>query len=118
MAAINLVSNQPGAGKTCLAGALAAKACQMGKRVAYYKPFSGTPESDADVGFMAPLLENSGSPQEGVPLPFTEPASFDDLPANLPDVHAGQVETSLANLESAFDLALVEWEAPAVTGRK
>lgn len=113
MVIINLVSNQPGAGKTCLAGALAAKACQMGKRAAYYKPLSVTPEADADVGFLESLLEDSGSPQEGVPPPLSLPSSVDDLPMNLSDVHAGQVETNLARLESTFDLTIVDWVAPA-----
>ena len=113
MAVINLVSNQPGAGKTCLAGALAAKSCQMGRRVAYYKPLSVTPEADADVGFLAPLLEDSGSPQEGVPPPLSLPVSFDDTPARISEVNAVQVETYLARLESTFDLTIVDWEAPA-----
>lgn len=112
MATINLVSNQPGAGKTCLAGALAAKYCRMGKRLAYYKPLSVTPETDADVGFMAPLLEESGSPQEGVPAPLSLNLSSDEMPANLSDVPAAQVEANLAKLESMFDLTIVEWESP------
>lgn len=113
MATINLVSNQPGAGKTCLAGALAAKSCGNGRKVAYYKPLSVTPEADADVGFMARLLEDSGSPQQGVPAPLSQPVSFDDLPTSLSDAHADQVEANLARLESTFDLTIVDWEAPA-----
>ena len=117
MAIINLVSNQPGAGKTCLAGALAVKSSQMGRRVAYYKPLSVTPEADGDVGFLAPLLVESGSPQEGVPPPLSQPVSFDDLPTSLSDAHADQVEANLSSLESTFDLTIVDWEAQATSAK-
>ena len=113
MAIIDLVSNLPGAGKTCLAGALAAKSCQTGKRVAYYKPFSVTPEADAGTSFLAPLLAEMGSPQEGVPSPLALPISPEELPTNLSEAHSAQVESSLVKLETTFDLTIVDWDAPA-----
>lgn len=118
MASLNLISNGPGAGKTCLAGALAVRHSELGKRVAYYKPLSLSPDSDPDVGFLANLLEGLGSPQEGAPPPLTLSNLPDQAPASLDDERAAEIEAAISGLEARFDLVLVDWAAPvAPAGR-
>ena len=114
MATLNIVSTRPGAGKTCLAGALAQQQAAGGRRVAYYKPLSANPASDSDVAFMGGLLENLGSPQDSVPPPFPQPIEARQLPTRLSEARAGELDSAITALESAFDMVLVEWAAPAV----
>ena len=114
MATLNIVSTRPGAGKTSLAGALARREAARGRKVAYYKPLSADPESDTDIAFMAAMLECLGSPQDGVPPPFTQPIELHQLPTRISQARAGQVAEAVAALEATFDTALVEWAAPAV----
>lgn len=44
-----VTSDRPGAGKTSLAGALAAQLCGLGTKVGYIKPVSSIPKGDPDV---------------------------------------------------------------------
>ena len=114
MATLNIVSTRPGAGKTCLAGALARRLANAGKRVAYYKPLSTHPEDDPDLGFVAGMLSSLGTSQEGVPSPFPQPVDASQLPTRLSEARTREVADAVAGLESAFDAVLVEWQAPAV----
>ena len=113
MATLNIVSTRPGAGKTCLAGALAQREAGKGRRVAYYKPLSADPGADPDLAFMAGLLESLGSPQDAVPRPFPQPIDPNQLPSRLSEARVAQVAEAAAALEAAFDTLLVEWGAPA-----
>ena len=114
MAALNIVSTRPGAGKTCLAGALAQREAARGRRVAYYKPLAVDPTADPDLAFMAGMLESLGSPQDTVPPPFDQPIDPHQLPTRLSEARVSQVADAVAALEAAFDTVLVEWDAPAV----
>ena len=113
MATLNIVSTRPGAGKTCLAGALAQREAARGRKVAYYKPLSADPASDPDLAFMAGMLESLGSPQDAVPPPFPQPIDPRQLLTRLSETRAGEVAGAVMAMEAAFDMVLVEWDAPA-----
>ena len=114
MATLNIVSTQPGAGKTGMAGALALHLTTRGRKVAYHKPLSTNPESDPDLAFIGALLEKRGSPQSTVPQPFPQRVDNNNLPTRLSEVRAAEAVDTVKRLESEFDDVLVEWDAPAV----
>ncbi|MDE2778758.1 MAG: AAA family ATPase [Chloroflexota bacterium] len=114
MATLNIVSTRPGAGKTCLAGALARRLAKEGKRVAYYKPLSTNPDNDPDLGFVGGMLNSMGTSQEGAPSPFPQPVDASQLPTRLSEARTREVADAVAGLESAYDTVLVEWQAPAL----
>ena len=114
MATLNIVSTRPKAGKTCLAGALARRLAEAGKKAAYYKPLSASPESDQDLRFISGLLESMDSPQTQVPPPFDQPIDPQHLPTRLSEPRAREVSDTIAALEAQFETVLVEWDAPAV----
>ena len=114
MATLNIVSTRPGAGKTTLAGALARCQAAAGKKVAYYKPLSTSPEADLDLEFMGKLLKSMDSPQDQVPLPFPQPIDRQQLPTRLSDLRTVEVAGIIEELQGTFDTILVEWAAPAV----
>ena len=63
MAVIYLTSDTLGAGKTALASALALSWSSSGKKTAYFKPFSSTPDDDKDTIFVSEqILGGRGSP--------------------------------------------------------
>ncbi len=63
MAVIYLTSDTPGAGKTALASALALSWSSSGKKTAYFKPFSSTPDDDKDTIFVSEqILGGRSSP--------------------------------------------------------
>ena len=78
MAVFYITSDRPGAGKTALAGSLAARLSREGKRVGYVKPFSPNGGEDQDVAFLRQhvLEEDEASPQPG-PVPMPEGADLD-----------------------------------------
>ena len=96
MAVIQIVGNQPGAGKTSLAAALLVTANTAGKQSAYYKPFSNEPDSDPDVAFIAGLLQSLGGP--AVPAPG-EQADSGDL---------GRAQSEVSRLESETGIVVIE----------
>jgi BioD-like phosphotransacetylase family protein len=89
-----------------LIGVLLTNLTQKGKRVAYYRPFSSTPENDPDVNFFAEhLLVGYNSPPS--PRPFTTPPASGagpTLSGQLSQDIRGQVET----LSASTDVVLVE----------
>ncbi len=112
MSVLNVVSNRPGAGKTCLAAALSRLGVAAGKKVACYKPRSANPESDPDLAFLRSLLADAGSPQESVPDPVSSPLAPDNLAAGLTESQVREVAAVIGQLEAEFDRVLVEWETP------
>ena len=114
MATLNIVSTRPGAGKTCLAGALARREAGRGRKVAYFKPLSADPAADPDLAFMAGLLESLGSPQDSVPPPFPQPIDTHQPPIALSETRTAEVANTVKAMEAAFDTVLVEWDAPAL----
>ena len=105
MPVIQVVSNRPGAGKTCLAGALLLRLKAAGRSVAYYKPLSPTPEADPDVAFMRRLLATYADPAPVDPPPALA------LPegAGLSEEQLGAIAGNVAELDGSFDATLVEW---------
>lgn len=114
MAALHIVSNGPGAGKTALAGAIARRHCAGGGKAAYYKPLSANPDGDPDVAYLGRLLQDSGSPKSEAPAPFPQTLNPEGGPAGLSEAQAGAVAETISALEADFDLVLVEWNGLAV----
>lgn len=109
MTVLQIVANRPGAGKTCLAGALLSRLAAAGQSAAWYKPLSPTPENDPDVDFMSELLTPAA-----VPPPLSHPwnpAADADAAALAPEQRA-EIAAVVAGLAAAFDPVLVEWAAP------
>ncbi len=96
MAVLQIVGNQSGAGKTSVAGALLIAAKNAGKQAAYYKPFADGRTIDADVAFMAELLQSIGGP--AVPSPGNK--------SDAGDLSKAQAEIS--RLESEAGIVIVE----------
>ena len=111
MTVLQIVANRPGAGKTCLAGALLSRFAAAGQSAAWYKPLSPTPEKDPDVAFMSQWL-----PPAAVPPPLAQPwdpAADADAAALSPE-RREEIAAVVAGLAAAFDPVLVEWAAPVV----
>jgi len=97
---IQVVCNRPGAGKTCLIGALLSNLTQQGKNAGYYKPFSSSAAPDLDVSFVSQQLLSDSSSQVLTPQP---------LPSNSGISSISQlVLNSIGTLAAATDLTLVE----------
>lgn len=94
MGVIQFMANRPGAGKTCLIGALIFALTPPGKRAGYYKPFSWSPSTDGDGSFVHQRLLAEGSPR--VPPPQLVPATSGVGPA-IPET-----------ISAAADITLVE----------
>lgn len=110
MTVLQIVANRPGAGKTCLAGALLSRLTAAGKSAAWYKPLSPTPENDPDVAFMSQFLAPAAVPPP-LAQPF-DPAADADAAALAPE-RREEIAAVVAGLTDAFDPVLVEWAAPA-----
>ena len=100
MGVLQVVGDGPKTGKTCLISALLLQLTAGDKRPAYYKPFSATPDRDADVAFMATQLQ----PEAAVPSPVARP----DSAAELSDALQKTISQSLANLDATHRPLLVE----------
>jgi BioD-like phosphotransacetylase family protein len=96
--ALLINGNRPGAGKTSLAAALLVHLHRSGRRGAYWKPFSDSPETDTDVGFASDVLsEPLGLPPVPAPSQRTpSPLAGDDL------------RNQLASLQGQADVVLIE----------
>jgi len=105
---LQIVANRPGAGKTCMAGALLSRLTAAGQSAAWYKPLSPTPENDPDVAFMSKWLTPAAVPP---PLPYPFDPAADDAAALSPEQRE-EIAAVVAGLAAAFDPVLVEWAAP------
>ena len=115
MGVVQVISNRPGAGKTSLIGALLHQISRQGRNVAYYKPFSSTPESDPDVAFISRHLLTDGSgPQvpNALPLPQTAEAG-----STLGEPLTRQIHESMTSLAAAADVVLVEGPGLALAAK-
>ena len=112
MAVLQIISNRPGVGKTCLAGALSRRMADVRQRVAYYKPLSPTPEANPDVAFMSQILAGEQASSIPVPMPLTQPVDLAQPPTDLSGAQRQEVADNLARLDAEFDTVLVEWAAP------
>jgi hypothetical protein len=106
VAVLQIVADRPGAGKTSLAGALLVHLAAAGKRVAYYKPLSQTPDQDPDVSFFSgyPL---TGADSSQVPSPQAMPAITGARP-RLGEPQAGEIRKTVARLKRQCDSLLLE----------
>ena len=105
MGVLQVISNRPGAGKTCLIGALTCRLIAAGKSVAYYKPLSPEAEADPDTAFMAQLMPETPEP---LPPPIASPLSE----PRLSEGQQREIADAVARLDAAFDTVLVEWSFP------
>ena len=106
MPVIQILADRHGTGKTSLAGALLVSLVESGKRAAYWKPFSGDENNDADTAFMSRYLPaGKDVPQppnpRGLPAP-PEPNGPLSAPLNT------QISDEVARLQAAADVVLVE----------
>lgn len=106
MAVLQIVADQPGAGKTSLAAALLLHSVESGIRAAYYKPFSTNPREDPDVALITQSLfgaNPSPPPPSSHPFPpSTEAAQFLASPA------ANEMQQAVTRLREQYDLVLLE----------
>lgn len=111
MAFVYITSDKPGAGKTALASALAARLSSAGRRVSYFKPFSTTPGEDADTAFVyanaLPHADQSGWP---APLKAPDPLNDDKV---LQEGTIQQIRQSIEAVSSNTDVVLVEGASPS-----
>jgi len=96
VAVLQIVGNQPGAGKTSLAAALLVTANAAGKKAAYYKPFADGRTADSDVTFISELSTSLGCP--AVPAPGNKSDSSNLAP----------VQAEISRLESEAGIVVVE----------
>ncbi len=104
MPVLQIAADRPGAGKTCLAGALLLHLAAAGKQAGYYKPFSDHPGEDPDVVFITQTLPNAASPWQ-VPAPVPP---FTGAGPSLVSPAAEEVQHAVSTLQSGCDLLLLE----------
>ena len=116
MAVLQITADQPGAGKTSLAGALLLHLADSGKRACYYKPFSNHQGEDPDVALITQSLQaETSSPQ--APSPSASPPISGAGPS-LVNSLADEVKSALTGLRDQCDLVLVEGpDLGALTGQ-
>ena len=106
MSVLQIAADQPGAGKTSLAGALLPHLAESGKRAGYYKPFSNHPGEDPDVAFIVrSLLDPSSSSQVPAPLPLP---FLNSTGPSLVNSAADEVQRAVTTLQGQCDLVLLE----------
>jgi dethiobiotin synthetase len=104
---LQVIGDRPGAGKTCLIGALLSHLAVVGQVAGYYRPFSASPQADPDVAFFARHLPAVDSGAPGVPAP--QPlARIPGAGPDLAEAVGQEVEDTVAALEAATQLVLVE----------
>ena len=104
MPVLQIAADQPGAGKTSLAGALLLHLAESGKRTGYYKPFSVNPGEDPDVAFVthSVLAVDPPSQAPGPVPPLTSPGP------SLVNSTADQVQQAVSTIQGQCDLVLLE----------
>jgi len=68
-----------GSGKTSLVAALLTQLLAEGRRVAYYKPFSTSPDNDPDISFISETIL-AGTDGPPVPTPLALPRNGSNGP--------------------------------------
>ena len=111
MDVLYITSDRPGAGKTALAAALAAKVSRGDWRVGYLKPLSYVPQQDADVEYIGRgILRGGPNGLQAVPLAVPESGADGQT---LPEGIASQLKELLETLAKDRELTLVE--GPSLT---
>ena len=107
MPVLQITSDQPGAGKTCLAGALLLHLAESGQRAGYYKPFSSDPGEDGDFALVTQSLGDGATPPPS-PEPLPLPGAGEALPE--------QVHRAVSDLQSRCDWVVLEGPDAAHNG--
>jgi hypothetical protein len=108
LAVLQIVSDGPRAGKTCLAGGLLAILAEAGQRAGYYKPFSQTPEDDPDVSFVSRYLLGTPGAQTlsgPAPLPLPSVAAFGPP---LDEQLSSHIRSQVGRIQEQASLAVME----------
>ena len=106
MAVLQIAADQPGAGKTSLAGGLLLHLAESGKRVGYYKPFSNHSGEDPDVALVTQsLLDAAAASEVPSPLPLLP---FTGTGPSLVKPAADEVQRAVTSLQNQCDLVLLE----------
>ena len=106
MPVLYITSDRPAAGKTALASSLLAELSRGGRRVGYFKPFSASPQEDADVAFAAGSIAYDGGDIDlPPPLPVGEIGRGGQA---LSQEAADSIKRSVDRLLAAMDVVLVE----------
>ena len=105
MGVLYITSNHPLAGKTALATALALRLSGAGEGVRYFKPFSPTPQGDADVEFIRRSVLAGGDEMHSAPLAMPEGLEGGQL---IPEEMGWEVRSSLKGLAAGQGTVLVE----------
>ena len=101
MPVLQITADQPGAGKTCLAGALLLHLAESGQRAGYYKPFSNHLGEDLDIALATQSLLDGQTPSHVPdPLPLPQPVGSGPV---LPSTAAEQVQLAAAELQRQCD---------------
>lgn len=100
MSVLQITSNRPGAGQTSLAAALLVRLASVGRKIAYYKPFSATPDDDQDVAFVTEfLVEHLGLPAVSTPS---------SIPQEPPSEALTRARTQVEQLDQDADMVVVD----------
>lgn len=106
MGVIQIIANRPGAGKTCLAGAVLTRLRQQGRGVGYYRPFSNFPQDDPDVTFISQqLLAGGDGPVVPAPQALPTTTGTNQLPREVREAASSLIAESDTLLVEGPDLA-------------
>ena len=106
MGVLLVSAHRSGSGKTSLVAGLLTQMLAEGRRVAYYKPFSTSPDNDPDITFISEtILADTDSPP--VPTPLAPPRNGSNSPL-LPEEQAQTIRQSLSGIQSTADVVLIE----------
>lgn len=106
MEVLQITADQPGAGKTSLAGALMLHLTAAGRQGGYCKPFSTHPDQDPDVAFVTQYLLNASS-QSNIPNPHPLPPPT-TTGSSLVSPTAEEMQRTVTDLRDQCDLVLLE----------
>lgn len=106
MGVLLVSAHRSGSGKTSLVAAILTQMLAEGRRVAYYKPFSTSPDNDPDISFISEtILAGTDSPP--VPKPLALPRNGSNGPL-LPEEQAQTIRQSLSEVQSTAGVVLIE----------
>lgn len=95
-----------GSGKTSLVAALLTQLLAEGRRVAYYKPFSTSPDNDPDISFISETIL-AGTDGPPVPTPLALPRNGSNGPL-LPEEQSQTIRQCLSEIQSTAGVVLIE----------
>ena len=106
MGALLVSAHLSGSGKTSLVAALLTQLLAEGRRVAYYKPFSTSPDNDPDISFISETIL-AGTDGPPVPTPLALPRNGSNGPL-LPEEQSQTIRQCLSEIQSTAGVVLIE----------